>query len=445
MNSGGGRRGGHRGKSRRSAGHYSAVGVQSDNASLGSSHVGMPRSEMTGVGGVTKQVGGMSVSDGPYELNSALGGAGNVTPNVGHVREAQNHSPNFSELSTKSDSSSWSDSWIQSPGVGVENCSLPCTSWESPDCRTHHTKEPSQIMAPTFSDGQSHLEGQRGKSAESDDKLKYSTCQQTNSAFDICPGRSVSCVKLKRSLLEKNRERRNERKNHMEGHNIEILRPGMVLLRGFLSLPDQVKLIKTCQDLGLGSGGFYQPGYCDGVKLHLKMMCLGKNWDPQTSMYSDERPIDGAKPHGIPDVFQQLVKGAIQECHAYLESCAKVRNAKDVLPSMSPNICIVNFYSKSGKLGLHQDKDESKESLQKGLPVVSFSIGDSADFLYGDERNIDKAEKIVLKSGDVLIFGGRSRHIFHGVTTINPCTAPAALLEETYFRPGRLNLTFREY
>lgn len=94
---------------------------------------------------------------------------------------------------------------------------------------------------------------------------------------------------------------------------------------------------------------------------------------------------------------------------------------------------------------LVQDKDESKESLQKGLPVVSFSIGDSADFLYGDERNIDKAEKVVLKSGDVLIFGGGSRHIFHGVTTINPGTAPAALLEETYFRPGRLNLTFREY
>ncbi|XP_073146023.1 DNA N(6)-methyladenine demethylase ALKBH1D-like [Henckelia pumila] len=452
MNRGGGRRGGQRGKSPRSAGYYRPVGVQSDNASLGnesgSSHVGLRRSEMTGVGGVTKQFGEISVSDSTCKLNSALRGVGNVTPNVGYgivvhnVREAQTQSPNLSEVSTKSDSS---DSWIQYPGVGIENCSLSYNSWESPDCRTHHTKEPSQIMVPILSDGQSPLEGQRGTSAESDGKLKNSTCRQKSSGFDICPGRSASGVKLKRSLLEKNREKRNEKKSHIEGHNIDILRPGMVLLRGFLSLRDQVKLIKTCHDLGLGLGGFYQPGYSDGAKLHLKMMCLGKNWDPETSMYSDERPIDGAKPPGIPDVFHQLVEGAIEECHTYLESCAKVRHAKDVLPSMSPNICIVNFYAESGKLGLHQDKDESKESLHKGLPVVSFSIGDSADFLYGDERSIDKAEKVVLKSGDVLIFGGESRHIFHGVTTINPGTAPAALLEETNFRPGRLNLTFREY
>jgi hypothetical protein len=92
-----------------------------------------------------------------------------------------------------------------------------------------------------------------------------------------------------------------------------------------------------------------------------------------------------------------------------------------------------------------QDRDESPESLARGLPVVSFSIGDKADFLYGDQRDVDKAEKVELESGDVLIFGGKSRHIFHGVTAIHPDTAPKSLLEETNLRPGRLNLTFREY
>ena len=91
-----------------------------------------------------------------------------------------------------------------------------------------------------------------------------------------------------------------------------------------------------------------------------------------------------------------------------------------------------------------QDRDESPESLAKGLPVVSFSIGDKADFLYGDQRDVDKADKVVLESGDVLIFGGKSRHIFHGVTAI-PNSAPKSLLEETKLRPGRLNLTFRQY
>lgn len=92
-----------------------------------------------------------------------------------------------------------------------------------------------------------------------------------------------------------------------------------------------------------------------------------------------------------------------------------------------------------------QDRDESQESLDKELPVVSFSIGDSADFLYGDQRDEDKAEKVKLESGDVIIFGGKSRHVFHGVTAIHPNTAPKPLLEETNLRPGRLNLTFRQY
>jgi alkylated DNA repair dioxygenase AlkB len=92
-----------------------------------------------------------------------------------------------------------------------------------------------------------------------------------------------------------------------------------------------------------------------------------------------------------------------------------------------------------------QDCDESEASLVKGLPVVSFSIGDSADFLYGDQRDEDKAEQVKLESGDVLIFGGESRHVFHGVSAIHPNTAPKTLLEETNLRPGRLNLTFREY
>lgn len=92
-----------------------------------------------------------------------------------------------------------------------------------------------------------------------------------------------------------------------------------------------------------------------------------------------------------------------------------------------------------------QDKDESEESRRKGLPVVSFSIGDTADFLYGDEKDVDEAQKVVLESGDVLIFGGKSRNVFHGVTAIHATTAPTLLLEETNLRPGRLNLTFRQY
>ena len=77
--------------------------------------------------------------------------------------------------------------------------------------------------------------------------------------------------------------------------------------------------------------------------------------------------------------------------------------------------------------------------------MVSLSIGDSADFLYGDERDVDKAQKVVLQCGALLIFGGDSRHIFHGVTVIHPNTAPRRLMDDTNLRPGRLNLTLRQY
>lgn len=110
-----------------------------------------------------------------------------------------------------------------------------------------------------------------------------------------------------------------------------------------------------CRDLGLGPGGFYQPGYRDGANLHLKMMCLGKNWDPVTSQYGTARPTDGAVPPTIPAEFYQLVGKAIQDSHALIEK--KSRGRRDIeaeLPFMSPDICIANFYSATGKLGLHQ-------------------------------------------------------------------------------------------
>lgn len=249
--------------------------------------------------------------------------------------------------------------------------------------------------------------------------------------FDICPRKQPGTVVLKPSLLVKNRERRRS-----SNSSSLLLRPGMVLLRGYLSLSDQKKIVERCRELGVGVGGFYQPGYGEGVEMHLKMMCLGKNWDPHTSQYGEQRPFDGAKPPLIPPEFHTLVSNALRDSNALFPH--------DPLPSISPDICIVNFYSQTGRLGLHQDKDESKDSLRRGLPVVSFSIGYSAQFLYGDHRDPDKAQKLQLESGDVLIFGGPSRNVFHGVTAIDTTTAPN-LLQHINLRPGRLNLTFRQY
>ncbi|XP_027350067.1 uncharacterized protein LOC113861450 [Abrus precatorius] len=256
-----------------------------------------------------------------------------------------------------------------------------------------------------------------------------------NSPFDICPPKQPGSVVLKPSLLVKNREIRNQMRGNVD--KVLSLRPGMVLLKSYLTLSEQVKIVEKCREMGVGGGGFYQPGYGEGTQLHLKMMCLGKNWDPLTTQYGEQRPFDGAKPPHIPPEFHNLVHNAIGDANAHIPN--------NPLPSISPDICVVNFYSQNGRLGLHQDKDESAESLRLGLPVVSFSVGDSADFLYGDDRDAYKAQKVVLQSGDVLIFGGHSRNVFHGVTAIHRNTAPDLLLQQTNLRPGRLNLTFRQY
>ncbi|XP_010553142.1 PREDICTED: uncharacterized protein LOC104823314 [Tarenaya hassleriana] len=224
----------------------------------------------------------------------------------------------------------------------------------------------------------------------------------------------------------------------------EILRPGMVLLKQYLTHDEQVDIVETCRRLGVGPGGFYRPGYRDGRKLCLQMMCLGLNWDPETK-YSVKRAGMDCKPPDIPHEFVALVQQAISDASALAKVGSGAEDAESVIPEMSPDICIVNFYTATGRLGLHQDRDESRESIKKGLPIVSFSIGDSAEFLYGEHRDVERAEKVTLESGDVLIFGGESRLVFHGVKSVVPHSAPKRLLCDSKLRTGRLNLTFRQF
>ncbi|KAM7526573.1 hypothetical protein LguiA_016475 [Lonicera macranthoides] len=266
---------------------------------------------------------------------------------------------------------------------------------------------------------------------------------QVAEPFDICLPRNGEPVELKSSLPKKSKQNMVEIKNSVE-ESEQVLRPGMVLLKSYLTMSQQVQIVKTCQELGLGSGGFYQPGYHDGAKLRLQMMCLGKNWDPQTK-YKEGRRKDGSEPPSIPDELAFLVKKALEDSNSLIKKRFGPISVENTIPSMTPDICIVNFYTTNGRLGLHQDCDESEGSLRQGLPVVSISVGDSAEFMYGDQRDVKKAEMVTLESGDVLIFGGNSRHIFHGVTSIFPNSAPHALFKETMLRPGRLNLTFRQY
>jgi len=98
-----------------------------------------------------------------------------------------------------------------------------------------------------------------------------------------------------------------------------------------------------------------------------------------------------------------------------------------------PEACLVNFYDPDAKMGLHQDRDESEFSA----PVVSVSLGDECLFRVGGVSRSDPTRSFRLSSGDVFVFGGQSRLIFHGVDRIYPDTS--TLLKNA----GRINLTLR--
>ncbi|KAL8526516.1 hypothetical protein ACS0TY_015641 [Phlomoides rotata] len=274
-------------------------------------------------------------------------------------------------------------------------------------------------------------------------RLTYSPATEEGEPFDICFPETRKTNSYRSSVNDIERSISIEEESAEESGR--VLRPGMVLFKHYISISEQVDIVTKCRELGCGPGGFYRPGYKDGAKLRLHMMCLGLDWDPQTKRYGSKRHHDDAEPPVIPQEFTSLVCRVIDDSHSLIKRELKITNVEDKLPAMSPDVCIVNYYNTNGRLGLHQDRDESEDSLARGLPVVSISLGDSAEFLYGDQRDIGKAESVELESGDILVFGGESRHIFHGVTSIYPDTAPPALLKKTNLRPGRLNLTFRKY
>lgn len=98
-----------------------------------------------------------------------------------------------------------------------------------------------------------------------------------------------------------------------------------------------------------------------------------------------------------------------------------------------PEACLVNFYTGSAKMGLHQDRDEDDFVA----PVVSISLGDTAVFRIGGTTRGGKTQSLKFASGDVLVMGGESRLAFHGIDRVLGGTS--TLLKDG----GRINVTLR--
>ncbi len=227
---------------------------------------------------------------------------------------------------------------------------------------------------------------------------------------------------------------RSSNHNHeTEGHNpaaevslfpeltppsIESLAEGVTLLRAFCldqapALFEAVSSIET-------TSPFRHMVVPAGHTMSVAMTNAGElGWTTDRTGYRYS-PIDPANDRpwpAIPAVLLDLAQSAA---------------AGAGFPGFTPNSCLINRYAIGARLSLHQDKNEQ----DYGHPIVSVSLGLPATFLLGTLRRTDTPRRIRIEHGDVLVWGGPARLVYHGV-------APIAQGGHPLTGPFRINITFR--
>jgi alkylated DNA repair protein (DNA oxidative demethylase) len=194
---------------------------------------------------------------------------------------------------------------------------------------------------------------------------------------------------------------------------------GAVLLRGFAK-PVEGEVLAALQQI-VSDAPFrhmFTPG---GHRMSVAMTnCGNAGWVTDRSGYRyDGLDPDSGKPWpAMPPVFRQMAGEA-----------ATLAGFDD----FAPDACLINRYEPGARMSLHQDRDER----DFGAPIVSVSLGLPAVFLFGGLKRTDKARRYRLEHGDVVVWGGPARLIFHGV-------APLADGEHIALGRQRINLTFRK-
>lgn len=144
---------------------------------------------------------------------------------------------------------------------------------------------------------------------------------------------------------------------------------------------------------------------------------LGWTSDRQGYRYTANDPLSGQPWPAMPDLFMQLAREAASTAG---------------FPDYQPDACLINRYSPGSRLSLHQDRNERDFSA----PIVSVSLGLPAIFLFGGFRRSDKVQRVPLRHGDVVVWGGEDRLRYHGIAPVKAMASPT-LGEQ------RINLTFR--
>ncbi|REE85260.1 DNA oxidative demethylase AlkB [Cupriavidus plantarum] len=200
---------------------------------------------------------------------------------------------------------------------------------------------------------------------------------------------------------------------------IETLAPGAVLLRRF-ARDDDDALLAAVRDVTDRAPWRHlvTPG---GLRMSVAMTnCGSYGWvsDRTGYRYDPIDPDSGLPWPPMPAPFLSLARRAASAAG---------------YDGFAPDACLINRYLPGTRLSLHQDRDEQ----DLGAPIVSVSLGLPATFLFGGLRRADRPTRIRLVHGDVVVWGGPSRLVFHGI-------APLADGDHPVLGHERINLTFRK-
>ena len=198
-----------------------------------------------------------------------------------------------------------------------------------------------------------------------------------------------------------------------------ILEEGAIWLHGFAT-PQAARLIEAISQVE-EAAPFRHLTVPGGYRMSVAMTNCGRvGWFSDRSGYRyDTVDPDSGKPWpSMPVLFRDLAAGAA---------------AAAGFPNYDPDACLINRYLTGAKLSLHQDRDENDQ----WSPIVSVSLGLPAVFLWGGKRRRDSVRRLQLESGDVVVWGGPARFVYHGVSSLRAGDHP--LTGST-----RLNLTFRK-
>jgi alkylated DNA repair protein (DNA oxidative demethylase) len=191
---------------------------------------------------------------------------------------------------------------------------------------------------------------------------------------------------------------------------------GITLLRGFAETAQLLPRILEVAELA-PFRHLVTPG---GQTMSVAMTNCGPlGWvsDRAGYRYTARDPLTDRDWPPMPGEFMRLALDAARHC---------------AFPDFVPDACLINRYSPGTRLTAHRDADEQNFAQ----PIVSVSLGLPADFgFYGLTRG-GKARMVGLVDGDVLVWGGPSRLVYHAVRPIRPGSHP---LTGSF----RYNLTFR--